>query len=538
VKISSLTHYKRDHLPNDVDSLKDIIDELVPALQLLERKHEDLKAQIELLKHEKFGKKSEKSGSHSYSARLSERFKESSKKHPGRQALPAHLERVRVEHDLTSEEKICPLCLELMVKIQDVKTEQLDIIPNLLQVKQHVRFLYACRKCYGGIKRAPLGSQPIDKGLPTSRLLAHVMASKFADHMPFYRQERWFARLGCPITRATMWGWENKITFELDSLVNCLKTEVKTRGHLFGDDTPMPTLEAGLGRTKIGRFWTYTSPRDKKKPEVIVYEYTPDRKGEHPQAFLKDSKGFFQSDAYSGFNKLLENKIKVPPKGSKNGPLTQDKLTLKSVGCWSHVRRKFVDVLKIDPLSVALEVVDLISELYKVERLAKEKKCSDAQRKKLRTKESKPILKKIHEWLVHNKSRASPTGGVGKAIQYALNNWSPLNTFLQDGRLEIDNNRSERAIKPIVIGRKNYMFMGGPRGGAAAATLYSLIETCKANKVDPYHYLADVLERLPTHPNKRIQELLPQNWAPSQSFTKKTQHHMATHRTPALSLMG
>lgn len=520
-----LDKYSRNVLPNDVEVLKDIIDGLVIALKALRKEHEELKAQVELLRQEKFGKKSEKKKPQGYEARLKERVKSSSKKHPGRQALPDHLARVRVEYDLSEEEKVCPLCQEPMEKIQDIKTEQLDIVPTTLQVKQHIRFMYACRKCYGGIKRAPLSHQPLEKGLPTSRLLALVMTNKFADHMPFYRQEKWFARQGCPVPRSTLWGWENKITSDLEPIVNCLKTDIQTRDHVFGDDTPMPTLEKGLGRTKTGRFWTYTSPRTEDKAEVIVYEYTPDRKGEHPQAFLKGTRGFFQSDAYSGFNKLLENKIKPKPiYSSQDSPSP----TLTSVGCWSHVRRKFVEVLKIDPLSVAQDVVDFIGELYKVERRAKEAGNTPQERQRLREEDSKPILKKIHKWLLTHKTRASPTGNLGKAIQYALNHWDSLNTFLLEGRLEIDNNRSERALKPIVMGRKNYLFMGGPRGGKAAATLYSLIETCKANKVDPYHYLADVLERLPTHSNKRIHELLPQNWQPIQPFSSKNQNLIST----------
>ena len=527
---SWLTQYNRKNLPNDVEALKDIIDSLVSSLRPLHEQHlqlqkdyEELKAQVELLRHEKFGKKSEKSKPQSYSAHLSERLKGPPKKHPGRKALPEHLERVRVDYDLSEGEKICPLCYELMEKIQDVKTEQLDVIPATLRVKQHVRFLYACRKCYGGIKRAPIPPQPIDKGLPTAQLLAQVMVSKFADHMPFYRQERWFARQGCPITRATMWGWENKVAYELEPLVDCLKQDIQSRNHVFGDDTPMPTLDPGAGRTKTGRIWTYSCPLTEGKPEIVVYEYTPDRKGEHPQAFLKKNKGYFQSDAYSGFNQLLKNKTKSkkPKAQSRDQPSPQEEPTLTSVGCWAHARRKFVEVLTLDSLSIAQEMVDLIGDLYRIERLAKEQRLCPKERKKLRTKESKPILKKIHKWLMHHNSRASPSGSLSRAIQYALNNWDSLNTFLQDGRLEADNNRSERAIKPIVIGRKNYLFMGGPRGGEAAANLYSLIETCKANLVDPYHYLADILERIPTHPHKKIYDLLPQNWLPSQPFYHK-----------------
>lgn len=519
---SWLDTYDRAHLPNDVEALKDIIDALVVPLKLLQKEHAILKEQVELLRQGKFGKKSEKTKS--YGARLSERLKGSSKKHPGRQALPEHLERVREEYDLVDEEKVCPLCQETMEKIQELTTEQLDVVPITLQAKQHVRLVYACRKCHGGIKRAPRPAQALEKGLPTARLLAHVMASKFADHMPLYRQEQWFARQGCPITRSTMWGWENKMAFELQPLTDCLAQEVQARDHIFGDDTPMPTLAPGLGRTQTGRFWIYASPRMKDKAEIIVYQYTANRKGEHPQAFLKNSKGFFQSDAFSGFHKLLNNKKKQIDKA-------RDAPTLTSIGCWSHVRRKFVEVLTIDPLSIAKEVIEMIQELYQVEKWAKERGHDPTQRKKLRNKKSKSILKRIHKWLVYHESRASPKSSLGKAIGYALNNWSTLDSFLEDGRLEIDNNRSERGIKPIVIGRKNYMFMGGPRGGEAAAIFYTLIETCKANKVDPYHYLADVLERLPTHPNKKIQELLPQNWVPDQPLVQKNHDH-----TPAPQL--
>lgn len=560
--------YNRKDLPNDVESLKDIIDGLVSTVQLLQQQNillqqevmdlryqneeirkeivllrednrqlkqenaqlrkenlqlkkenaqlreevEGLKGEIKLLKQEKFGKKSEKTGKHLHRPRIKEGLK---KKHPGRQALPPHLERVRVEHDLSEEEKRCPLCEGLMEKIQEITTEQLDLVPAILQVKQHVRFQYACKKCYGSIRRAEMPAQPIDKGLPTSRLIAQVMMSKFADHMPFYRQESWFTRQGCPITRSTLWGWEAKAAFELLPLVNCLKEEIQGRDHIFGDDTPMPTIEAGRGETKTGRFWAYTSPKDQEKAELTVYEYTEDRKGKHPQTFLENSRGFLQADAYAGFKKLF----KATPSSSK-----QEDGNMRPAACWAHVRRKFVEVLKIDPNSVAQEALEMIDELYKIERLAREGAYTVEMRETLRKKHSKPLLKKFHKWLIHHQKRAAPKSRLGGAIQYALNQWAALNTFLLDGRLEVDNNRAERAIKPVVIGRKNYLFMAGPKGGEAAAIMYTLVETCKRNKVDPYHYLADVLERLPTHPHKKINELLPYNWQPSQPVYTKNQN--------------
>lgn len=561
--------YNRNDLPHDVEVLKDIIDGLVSTVQLLQKQNillqqevmdlryqneelrkevaqlreenaqlkqensqlreenlrlkeeiEELRGEIKLLKHEKFGKKSEKSGKHSHKIRKTEGLR---KKHPGRQPLPKHLERVRVEHDLCEEEKRCPLCDEVMERIGESITEQLDLVPAVLQVKQHVRFQYACKKCYGGIKRAEMPAQPIDKGLPTSRLMAQVIMNKFADHMPLYRQESWFVRQGCPISRSTLWGWEVKAFCELLPLVNCLKEEIQGRDHIFGDDTPMPTLEEGLGRTKIGRFWAYTSPRDQDKPELTVYEYTPDRKGKHPQEFLRNTRGYFQVDAYAGFKKLFEK---------KSSCRQQEGGSLIPAACWAHVRRKFVEVLKIDPHSVAQEAVDMIDELYEIERLAREGNYTAEEKKELREERSKPILKKLHKWLLYHQSRASPKSRLGGAIQYALNQWQALNTFLLDGRLELDNNRVERAIKSIVIGRKNWLFMGGPKGGEAAASLYSLVETCKRNKVDPYLYLADVLERLPTHPNKKIGELLPYNWQPSQPLPPKSQNFTTARSLP------
>lgn len=363
-------------------------------------------------------------------------------------------------------------------------------------------------------------AQPIDKGLPTSRLIAQVMMSKFADHMPFYRQESWFARQKCPITRSTLWGWEAKAAFELLPLVNCLKREIQGRDHIFGDDTPMPTIEEGLGKTRTGRFWAYTSPRNEDKAELTVYEYTLDRKGVHPQTFLKNSRGYLQADAYAGFKKLFKN---------KSSPLGQQKGKMTPAACWAHVRRKFVEVLKIDPDSVAQEALDMIDELYGIERLARDEAYTAPMQKKLRKERSRPILKKFHKWLIYHQKRASPKSRLGGAIQYALNQWEALNTFLLDGRLEVDNNRAERAIKSIVIGRKNYLFMGGPKGGEAAAIMCTLAETCKKNNVDPYHYLADVLERLPTHPHKKISELLPYNWQPSQFISEKNQNFIAAN---------
>jgi transposase len=513
--------FNRSQLPNDVEKLKDIIDHLYQQNLLLQKQMaelqqqnaqlqqqvEDLKNQIALLKKDKFGKKSEKiqPRNGSRGSRSSSKTEDPPKKHPGRQALPEHLPRVRVEHDLAEEEKICPLCQSRLTLIQEVKTEQLDVVPAQLQVKEHVRFKYACRHCYGYIKMAEMPAQAIDKGIASASLMAQVLTNKFNDHLPFYRQQRWFNQQQCAISRSTLWGWEKQCAIALAPLVDCSKQELIQGDHLFSDDTTMPTLEKGQPKAKVGRMWVYARRPTASQRAITVYEYTPDRKGEHPQSFLKDFKGFLQVDAYSGLDALFAEDA-------------EGKQKIKEVGCWAHVRRKFVDVTTLDPTSIAQELLILIQGMYAVERLARQAGYSDEQRKWLRRKRSKPLLKKIHRWLITNQPRAAPKSTLGQAINYALNHWRALTTFLGDGRLEIDNNRSERAIKPIVIGRKNFLFMGGPKGGWAAAIIFSLMESCKQNGVNPYHYLADVLERIPTHPNKRIHALLPHHWQPESSL--------------------
>lgn len=494
-------------LQKQIEELQQQNSQLLLQNAQLQQRVSDLENQIILLKKDKFGKKSEKMpprGGGKGGDSSPESGEPPKKQHPGRQKLPPHLPRVRVEYDLAESDKMCPLCQEHLTKVQEVVSEQLDVIPAQLQVIEHVRFKYACRHCYGCIKTANLPAQAIDKGLPSSSLLSHILVNKFADHLPFYRQQRWFNRHQYGVSRSTLWGWEKSCAIALEPLVSHLKKELVAGDHLFGDDTPMPTLEKGLKRAKIGRMWAYTRRPTEKQPALTVYEYTPDRKGEHPQTFLKDFSGYLQADAYSGFDQLFIKDCKGKQK-------------VKEVGCWGHTRRKFIDVVTIDPTSIAQELIALIQAMYHIERLIKEAGYSDGQRKWLRRKRTKPILKKIRRWLTMHHPRTAPKSRLGQAMSYALNHWRALTTFLGDGRLELDTNRVERAIKPIVIGRKNFLFMGGPNGGWAAAIIFTLIESCKQNNIDPYDYLEDVLQRLPTHPNKRIQELLPHHWKPAQS---------------------
>jgi transposase len=387
-----------------------------------------------------------------------------------------------------------------MTKIKEIITEQLDVLMESLFVTQQVRYQYACKRCYRTIKTSALPAQPIEKGKFGTSLLAYLMVQKFEYYLPYYRLEKWFERQGVPVSRMTISTSLIKAAFLLEPIVDFFHKKIQEGYHIFTDDTPMPTLDPGTGKTKTGRIWVYTQKEKEGDGGVTVYTYTASRHGKYPQEFLKDFKGYVQADAFSGLNALFTEKD-----DEKN-------LMRKEVGCWAHSRRKFVDILSYDPHSLATTVVDWIGDLYAIERRAKKANLTDEQRRWLRKNQSKPILKKIRRWLKQYYPHVVPKSALGQAMAYAINNWRALTRFLEDGALEIDNNRSERKIKTIVMGRKNHLFVGSEEGGKAAAIIYSVIETCRQNEVDPFLYLKDVLERVSTHPNSRIDELLPANW--------------------------
>jgi transposase len=513
----------RSKLPNDVESLKDIIiyqqkafsdyrEKTDLLVQILMDKIERLEQEIGVLRRHRFGQKSEKSkkpsgpSSKEREDTLSPKScsEACNRNHPGRNPLPRHLKRVPLHHDLKDEEKICPVCQGNLTRIKDLKTEQLDIIPVQLIVKEHVRARYACRKCYGTIKVADIPAQPIDKGIASSGLLAHLIVEKFDYYLPCYRLEKWFTRQGVDISRSTIVGWFYKCGILLEPLVEVMRQKgLIPSDHLFSDDTPMPTLDPGAGKTKVGRLWVYTQKETEDHGGMTVYQYTPTREGKYPKEFLEGFKGYLQADAYSGFNGLFEAN-------------EQGEVLRIEVGCWAHVRRKFVDIVKQCPGSIVQEMIDMIGELYGVERVATKADLSENKRRWLRKNNSKRILKRIYRWLKYHQPKVVPKSPLRQAIGYTLNNWRAITAFLAHGKLEIDNNRSERKIKPIVMGRKNHLFVGSEQGGKTAATFYSLIETCRQNNINPAIYLADVLEKIPTHPNKRIEELLPHNWKKSQ----------------------
>ena len=403
-------------------------------------------------------------------------------------------------HDLKPEEKACGSCGGFLSLIGHETREQLDIVIKFI-VKCHKRLKYACRCCGDTIRLAPEPCQAIEKSLASAPLLAHVLVDKYADHLPLYRQQQRFLRSGIALSRATLWNWVKLSAASLEPLVEAMKQDLLVVGHIFSDDTVMPTLRPHLKENKgmaaqNNYMWVYAGlSQEAPFHPIVLYDFTSGRGAEYPSSFLETFEGYLQTDAYSGylpFVKTHENVI--------------------SLGCWAHVRRKFFDALEANPHSIAKEMLDKIALLYALEKKMKEEQLSLADIALERQKKAAPILEEIYKWLELYKPQTAPKSLLGKAISYALSQWSTLTPYIKEGRLEIDNNRSERCIKSIVIGRKNYLFMGSERGGQAAATLYSLIETCKQNNVDPLAYLADVLEKIPTYPNKKIKDLLPYNW--------------------------
>ena len=418
--------------------------------------------------------------------------------------------REEVIHDLPSDQKACGKCGSFLSQIGVEEREQLETISVRVIVKKHKRLKYACRCCGETIALAKGPFEAIEKGIAGPNLLAQVLVDKYADHLPLYRQEQRFKRQRIQISRSTLWNWVRLSAVSLVPLVEVMKQDLLVVGHIFSDDTTMPTLreptpENKGKQAKKNYMWVYTGPsKEKKKFPIVIYDFAQGRGSEYPTTFLKDFTGYLQADAYSGYNPLFE---------SREGFLAQ----CIEVACWAHVRRRFVEALTANPKSIAKEVLEMIGKLYKLEQGFREKNLTVEEIALKRQELSKPQLEEIHGWLLKYEPQVAPKSKLGQAISYTLSNWEALIVYIQDGRLEIDNNRSERCIKGVVIGRKNYLFMGSPRGGKAAAIIYSLIETCKQNDVDPLAYLADVLARIPTHPNKRIHELLPYHWKPPQA---------------------
>jgi transposase len=367
--------------------------------------------------------------------------------------------------------------------------EQLEFIPASLVVIEHVRPKYVCTACEAHVVIAERLPEPIEKGLLGPGLLAQVIISKYADHLPLYRQEGIFRRFGVDLPRQTTCDWMQVCAELLEPLWKELLRRIKLAAVIQTDDTPVTVL-GGPGGTHQGRLWTYLG--DRAHPGV-VFDYTPDHSGAGPERILQGFRGYLQADAFPGYEGLFAS-----------GAITE-------VGCWMHARRKFYEARTSDPVR-AHQVLAWISQLYDVERDAKKAGLDDVARQDLRDRRARPILEAIGCWLEAERLRVLPKSPISEAITYASNQWTALNRYLEAGFLEIDNGGSERALRPVAVGRSNWLFLGSDRGGRTAAILMSLCATCKQLGVDVLAYLRDVLDRLSTHPQSRIGELLPDRW--------------------------
>ncbi len=406
-----------------------------------------------------------------------------------RHPLPEHLP--RVIHTHLPAKQTCPSCGGAMKKLGEDVSEMLEYIPASFTVLRHVRPRLCCAGCEI-VVQAPAPSRPIDRGLAGPGLLAHVLTAKFCDHLPLYRQSEIYAREGVDLDRSTLAKWVGETSSLVAPLVEVLRRYVLSADKLHGDDTPVPVLAPGNGKTKTGRLWTYVRddrPAGSEGAPAAWFAYSPDRKGEHPQRHLKDFTGILQADAYAGFNKLYED-------GS-----------IREAPCMAHIRRKFYDLMEAQRSPIATEAVERIAPLYAIEKEIRGR--SPAERQKIRNTRARPLLDAMKAWLEASLPKLSRKSDNAAAIHYALARWDALMRYLDDGRIEIDNSAAERALRAVAVGRRNYLFAGSDAGGERAAVFYSLLGTAKLNGLDPEAYLREVLQRINDHPVNRIEDLLP-----------------------------
>ena len=494
-----------DALPNDLQTLK--------AMLLAERcESERLRQIIKELQRHRFGRRAEalpedqmllgledveqtaaSDEATADQAASAERTARAHKRRINRGSLPAHLPRIEVIADI--DDKTCPCCKGELHRIGEDKSERLDLVPAQFRVLVTRRPKYACRSCEDGVIQAPAPARLIEGGLPTEATIAQVLVSKYADHLPLYRQAQIYARQGIDLDRSTLADWVGHAAWHLRPLHERLLVKLRQRSKLFADETTVPVLDPGRGRTKTGQLWTYAAddrPWRGADPPGVAYVYAPDRKAERPIAHLDGFKGILQVDGYAGYPKLAE-------RGD-----------VELAFCWAHMRRKFYELANPGPAPIASEALKRIAEFYAIEKDIRGR--SAEERRIIRQQKSRPLAEAFEPWLRAKLTLISQKGKLAEAIRYALSRWQGLTRFIDDGRIELDNNTVERTIRPIALNRKNALFAGSDGGAGHWATIASLIETCKLNDIDPLAYLNDVLARIANgHPNSEIEQLLP--WA-------------------------
>jgi transposase len=496
----------------ELQSRDAVIQQHLEQLQSRDAEIQHLKLLIRKLQRLNFGHKSEKLGRQIEQLELqleelqinrgesaprpapeSEAAAAPAKAKPARRPLPGHLPRKRKTHE--PKQKACPDCGMEMKKVGEDVSEMLDYVPAQWVVIQHVRPKYSCSCCQRMVQ-AEAPSRPLTRGLAGAGLLAHVVVSKYADHLPLYRQAEIYERIGVELSRSTLADWVGGVSSALQPLLEALRQYVMEPGKLHADDTPVPVLAPGHGKTKTGRLWAYVRdgrPAKDQSAPAVWYAYSPNRKGEHPEQHLRDFRGDLQADGYAGFNQLYKDD------------------RLREVACWAHVRRKFFDLHAAHASPIATEAVDRIGQLYAIEKTIRG--SPPEERRQVRQERARPLLDSLHEWLQAALTKLSRKSDTTAAVNYALNRWEALLRYCDDGRLEIDNNAAERAMRAVALGRKNYLFAGSDRGGERAAAIYSLIGSAKLNGMDPEAYLRQVLEQIADYPVSSIAELLPWNLA-------------------------
>src|ERR1700688_3339743 len=494
-----------DTLPDDPGTLK--------AMLLAERaRTERLEQIIKELQRHRFGRRAETlpedqlllgleeveqtaaSGeAENEAAAPAERASHAARRRINRGSLPAHLPRLEMVVDL--EDHACPSCKNALHRIGEDVSERLDIVPAQFRVLVVRRPKYACRTCEDVVVQAPAPARLIEGGLPTEATVAQVLVSKYADHLPLYRQAQIYARQGITLDRSTLADWVGRAAWLLRPVHARLLKKLTGSAKLFADETTAPVLDPGRGRTKTGQLWAYARddrPWGGTDPPGVAYVYAPDRKAERPIAHLAGFKGVLQVDGYSGYRVLAE-------RGD-----------VRLAFCWAHVRRRFYELAAAGPAPIASEALERIAGLYAIE--SDIRGGGAEERRDARLRRSRPVIDELEPWLRAKLALISQKTKLAEAIRYALSRWEGLTRFLDDGRIEIDSNVVERAIRPIALNRKNALCAGSDGGGEHCAVIASLIETCKLIGIEPHAYLADVITKIVTAPpNSQLDDLLP--WA-------------------------
>jgi transposase len=505
-------------LPSDPTLLQQAVRELAAALTTKNAEIEKLHALIKQLQRSQFGRRSEQLDTDQLQLGLEDLEQavaavaaaqeaagpatETSPCRPAtrrnRGALPSHLPRIEVVVDV--EDKICPCCGEALHVIGEDRSEMLDVIPAQYRVKVIRRPRYGCRACEGAVVQAPAPERPLDGGMATEAVIAQVLVAKYSEHLPLYRQAQVFARHGIELDRSTLSLWVGRACWWLEPLYERLLARILGSTKIFADDTPLPVLDPGRGRTKMGRLWAYAvddRPWLGPAPPAVAYVYAEDRKGERPAAHLAGFTGILQVDGYGGFKRL-----------AGDGPSGPVRLAF----CWSHCRRYFYDCHQATTSPIAFEALQQIGRLYAVEERIRGRTAEE--RLAARREHSRPIVDALKTWLLAQLERISGKSSLAEAIRYALRHWDGLSLFLADGRVELDTNTVERSIRSIALGRKNSLFAGSDGGARHWAIVASLIGTAKLNGFEPFAYLKEALERIVSGRTKsgQLDTLLPLAW--------------------------